>query len=261
MSRTIAISGGKGGTGKTTSAINLAVAINYFRRKSVVVDCNITTPNVGIHFGCPVLPVTLHDVLSGEKEINEAVYSHKSGTMFVPASISYYNVKNNNLSSLGRIVSQLDVDYVILDVAAGLDTEVRDTIKVADEVIIITNPELPAVTDALKTIKLCEELGIDVRGVVLNKTNSKNEDLATHAIQDILEKEIIGIIPEDRYVKFALAEKEPVVYAYPSAAVSIQYKKLAASIIGEEYDAKLPRDAKLSNQLLNAVLRFFNVKE
>lgn len=262
MTRIIAISGGKGGTGKTTTAINLALAFNYFGKRSMVVDCNVTTPNVGIHFGTPVLPVTLHDVITGKNEINDAIYSHETGTMVVPASISYENLKNSNLTSLTKILDKVkdETDFIILDCAAGLDKEVKDTLKASDEIIIVTNPELPAVTDALKTIKLCQDMKKNVLGIVVNKTNARNKDMKMDAIIGILETEIIGIIPEDKYVKDALADKQPVVYSYPKSAASIQYKKLAATIIGIDFEEKMPKDLTSWN-MFDAILRFLNIKE
>ncbi|MBS3159449.1 cell division ATPase MinD [Candidatus Woesearchaeota archaeon] len=262
MMRAIAISGGKGGTGKTTTAINLALALNYFEKKTIIIDCNVTTPNISLHFGTPILPVTLHDVLAEKKEISEAIYSHETGTMVIPASISYENLKNSNLSSLPKIIEELksQADFIILDCAAGLDKEVKDTLKAANEILIVTNPELPAVTDALKTIRLCQDLKRDILGIVVNKTNVKNKDMKIEAILDVLEKEIIGIIPEDKYIKEALAEKQPVVYSYPKSASAIQYKKLAANILGIEYDEKLPKDINSGN-IFDAILRFLNIKE
>ena len=65
MKRVIVITSGKGGVGKTTTAINLGAAINHFGRDVLIVDGNLTTPNVGIHFGSPEVPVNLNHVLSG----------------------------------------------------------------------------------------------------------------------------------------------------------------------------------------------------
>src|SRR3989344_5190520 len=197
-----------------------------------------------------------------KKEIREAIYSHETGTMVIPASISYENLKNSNLSSLPKIIEELksQADFIILDCAAGLDKEVKETLKAANEILIVTNPELPAVTDALKTIRLCQDLKRDILGIVVNKTNVKNKDMKIEAILDVLEKEIIGIIPEDKYIKEALAEKQPVVYSYPKSASAIQYKKLAANILGIEYDEKLPKDINSGN-IFDAILRFLNIKE
>src|SRR3989338_5735279 len=200
MTRVIVCAGGKGGTGKTTTSINLSAALNYFGKRVTIIDANLTTPNVGLHLGVPIVPVTLHDVLKGRSDISEAVYLHKSGTRVVPASIAL------------------------------------NALKAADEVLIVTNPEIPAVTDALKTIKLCEEIKKPVIGVIINKTNVLNADMALKDIELILEHPIIGVIPEDRSVKFALVQKDAVVHTHPKSIASIQYKKLAAELFNIDYN-------------------------
>ena len=71
MSKLITITSGKGGVGKTTTAINLGAALNAFGKDVVVLDANLTTPNVGLHLGAPLVPVSLNHVLSGKANIIE----------------------------------------------------------------------------------------------------------------------------------------------------------------------------------------------
>ncbi|RMG76099.1 MAG: septum site-determining protein MinD, partial [Bacteroidetes bacterium] len=88
MSRLITITSGKGGVGKTTTAINLATAINSFGKEVVVVDANLTTPNVGLHLGAPIVPISLNHVLLGKAKVQDAIYEHESGTKIIPSSLS-----------------------------------------------------------------------------------------------------------------------------------------------------------------------------
>ena len=261
MTRIIACAGGKGGVGKTTSVINLGAALNSFGKKVTIVDANLTTPNIGIYIGVPIVPVSLHDVLKGKKSITEAVYLHKSGTRVVPASIALSDLKKVDVSKLPEAIRGLNgtSDYIIVDVVAGLGKEALNTIKSVNEVLIITNPEMPAVTDALKTIKLCEELKIPVIGVVITKTNSKNADMDLKDVEMILERPIIGVVPEDRAIKFSQAQKDAVINTHPTSVSSIQYKKLAAKLIGIDYDA--PLNDEENEGLLNSFLRFLGFKE
>ena len=117
--------GAKGGVGKTTSAINLSAALNFFGKDVILLDANLTTPNVGIYLGVPIAPVTLHDVLRGKNEISEAVFMHKNGIRIVPASIALKDTKKLDSTKLPNHVSELygNADYVIIDGPAGLGKE------------------------------------------------------------------------------------------------------------------------------------------
>ena len=86
MKKIIVIASGKGGVGKTTTAINLAAALNHFGKKVLIIDANLTTPNVGIHLNSPEVPVNLNHVLNGEATALEAVYEHDSGINVILSS-------------------------------------------------------------------------------------------------------------------------------------------------------------------------------
>ena len=103
MTKIITITSGKGGVGKTTTAINLAAALNSFGKEVILVDANLSTPNVGLHFGAPIVPITLNHVLNGKAEIADAIYEHASGTKIMPSSLSVKDLRNINHSKLKEI--------------------------------------------------------------------------------------------------------------------------------------------------------------
>ncbi|MBI5391887.1 AAA family ATPase [Candidatus Woesearchaeota archaeon] len=259
IARKIVIMSGKGGVGKTTTAINLGAALNHFGKKVTIVDANLTTPDIGVYLGVPILPITLHDVLKGKAEISEAVYAHKSGTRIIPASIALQEAKKIHEDKLEKALEKLDdgAEFILLDGAPGLGREALASLNAADEVLVVTNPELPAVTDALKTIKFCQELGKKIMGVVVTKTNVKNADMSIMDIEEILEMPVLEIIPEDRAIKFAQAQKDAVIHTDPKSAAAVQYKKLASNLIGEEYQESLPAQ---HNPVTEFLLRWFGFK-
>lgn len=262
MTKFISVISGKGGAAKTITSINLAAALNYFGKSSTVVDANLTTPNVGVYLGMPVTPVTLHDVLKNKADIMDSIYLHPSGLRILPASISLQALKDTNPDKLKKVLQNLrgTTDYVIIDSAAGLGREALAALESADELLIVTNPEISAVTDALKTIKLAQQLKKPIKGVVLAKTNSKNPDLSNEIIEDLLEIPIISVIPEDRDVKYSIAQKQAVVNSHPNSAASISYKKLAADLIGQKYEHKY-QEKSLVEWMGDMVLRFIGLKE
>lgn len=262
MTKFISIISGKGGAAKTTTAINLAAALNKFGKSSIVVDANLTTPNIGVYLGMPVTPVTLHDVLKNKADILDSVYLHQSGIRILPASISLQALKDTNPEKLRKVLHELKgtTDFVIIDSAAGLGREALAALDAADELLIITNPELSAVTDALKTIKLAQQLKKPIRGVVLAKVNSKNPDLTIDTIESVLEVPIISVIPEDRDIKFSIAQKQAVVNSHPDSAAAISYKKLAADLIGKKYEHHY-KEQSLIEWMGDMALRFIGIKK
>ena len=243
MTHYIGVLSGKGGTGKTTSSINLGAALNYFGKDVTIVDANLSTPNIGLHLGVPVVPINLNHALSGKNHITEAVYLHPAGIKIVPAGISVDELMNVNPDKLNKTVRGLDktTDIVIVDGAAGLGKEAGSTLETVDKILIVTNPEIPAITDALKTIKVAEEFGKEVIGVILCRTKPNNLDVSLRNIETILERPVIGIIPEDKNIRESLVKKDSIVYTHPNSKASIGYKKLAANILGESYEPEIVR--------------------
>lgn len=255
MTKFVVIASGKGGTGKTTTAINLASALSDFGRDVIVVDANLHTPNVGINLGMHSTQLTLHDALKGSKNIKEVVYIHPSGIKVITSHISLDKLKEIKKERLSDVIMELagSTEIVLIDTATGFSDEVQKLIKSSDEVLIVTTPDLAAITDALKTIKLAEEHNATVIGVVLNRYADSNLDMAVENIEKMLGKNILAIIPEDKHIKKAINLKHPVIYAYPMAPSSIGFKKLAAKLIGEKYEAELDKQEQKS--LFNIALK------
>lgn len=240
MSKLITVTSGKGGVGKTTTSINLAAALNSFGKEVVVVDANLTTPNIGLHLGAPIVPVSLNHVLSGKAKIGEAIYEHESGTKIIPSSLSINELKKINhfkLKEIGKKLRRMS-DFVIYDSAAGLGDEAIAAIESADELILVTNPEIPAVTDALKTLKLAEQMGKEVRGVIVTKAYASKYEMPIKNIEEMLELPILGVIPDDDKIRASLSMKDAVIHTHPNSKASREYMKIAAKIAGIKYKEK-----------------------
>lgn len=127
-------------------------------------------------------------------------------------------------------------DIILLDAAAGLGREARITIDVADELIIVTNPDLPSITDALKTIKLAEEGGTRVLGVVVNRVRGYSYELSNRQIEEMLEVPVIVNVPEDVAIPQSIAMKTPVVSYKPRSKSAREFKRLAMFVAGERFE-------------------------
>lgn len=228
---------GKGGVGKTTSAVNLGTSINSLGKEVIIADVNLTTPNLGLHLGSPIVPVTLNHVMVNKARAEDAIYEHESGTKILPASLSMPSPKSINLNRLQDITKRLRkiADYIILDSAAGLGEEAKAAIKSSDEVIIITNPEISAVTGALKTIKLSHEMGKKILGAIITRYQNDPLEMSLESIKDMLEIPILGIVPEDRAIKESQHVKNAVIYTHPKSKSSKAYQKIARRILGPEF--------------------------
>lgn len=236
MARIIAVISGKGGVGKTTTAINLGAALNRLEKEVVIVDLNLNTPNVGVHLGAPIVPVTLNHVLKGKAEMEEAIYEHSSGTKIIPSSLSVKELTKFNTKKIPETIRILHdhADFVILDSAAGFSEEAMATMEAGEEIIIVTNPEMPAVTDALKAVKVAREMGKEVKGVIVTRHRNKRYEMPLSSIKSMLEAPIIGIIPEDKAVKEALNQRDAVVHTHPRSKVAKKYHGIAGKVSGPE---------------------------
>ena len=237
----IAVVSAKGGVGKTTTTINLTHALASFWRSIIAVDTDMTAPNLSIHLGITKYPKTIHHVLNNEAHIEDAIYQHQSGMMVIPGSVAYDHATTTPIARLKDVIPMLNgkAEIVNLDSAPGLGEEAQTTIGLSDYAIVIVTPDLAAVSDARKSVKLIKNLNKKVLGVIINRTHPTDE-LSQEEVEAFLETPILGTVPDDFYVRSAYKLKSPVSYAHPESVVTGHYKKIAAAIIGEPYKENIP---------------------
>ena len=236
MTRIITFLSGKGGVGKTTISSNVAEALHEAGKRVIIIDANITTPNLSLHYGLDEKGPSLHDVLNGKVKINDVIYKTHTGLMVIPGGLSFNNLKTKIKKTLSKSLIDLigKFDYIIIDASAGLGRETEMAIKASDEMVIVTNPELPAVTDALKAKKMAEEYRVSLLGVVLNKATGLDFDLDSENISEFLELPLLGIVPHDINVRRSIKDRIPVVASYPDSKSSKAIKAIVNRIAGEE---------------------------
>ncbi len=228
--RIISIVSSKGGSGKTTAALNLGVSFLHCQKDVTIIDANLHNPNVGIHLGAPQVPIHFNHVLQGKHSIHDAVYHHKSGMKVVPASLSVQDM-HSPTNNLRNHLKSLHTDIAILDTPSGFHQNAVHALSAADEALLVTLPEWPALTDALKTLQALRSFQVPCRGIIVNKTGSRH-DIPNLSIQDFLKAPILASIPFDSNMRYSSRMKEPLVYLDPCSPASESYINLARHLSG-----------------------------
>ena len=166
------------------------------------------------------------------------------------------NLKGEKLKTAVADVEGL-LDYLIVDAGAGLGKEAFHAMDASDKILIVTNPEMVAVTDALKTIQIARKMKKQILGVLLTRYRGDDYDMDLKEIENILEYPIIGTIPEDKNIRKAASKKMPILYSYPNSEASVGYKKLAAKILGKTFEPDMTPPTKKKEGLIRDLLRIF----
>ncbi len=235
MTRVIGIVSGKGGVGKTTTTINLATALMGFGQNVIAVDADVKMSGLGLQLGMYHFPVTLNDVLMERGYIQQALYIHSSGLRIIPASLCVEDVR---VSRLKHVLSDpfLKDNIVVVDAPPGLEKNSISILKSCPEVLIVTTPEIPSITDAMKIICTAKKMDTKPIGIIVNMYKNRNShQINFKEIESTCGIPVIGTIPEDKIIKKGLFFGVPSVLLNPYSPSSLAFKEIAARIIGENY--------------------------
>jgi len=255
LARVICVASGKGGTGKTTISANLGVALAKMGKEVIVLDADITLANLELILGMEGLPVTLQNVLAGEASTEDAIYTGPAGVKIIPAGISLEGLRKANPDRLEEVLlSLLDMaEFIILDAPAGLEKSAIVALAASDELLLVVNPEIASITDALKTKYIAERLGTKMLGIIVNRVTKLGVEIAKKEIEAILEGKVLAVIPEDPEVRKAAAFGQPVVLRNPKSPASRALYELAGKIAGIE--VKVEEKGKGFRRLLSLFRR------
>lgn len=239
MTNTIAIVSGKGGVGKTTTAANLALSLQEFGENVVAIDCDQAASNLALHLDVHPMPEqTLQKALDGEENVLESISLHESGLMVMPST---HAIKEERLEKdkLQNIIDNIDVDgSVLIDAPPGLTENVHTILDVADEILLVTNPEIPAVTDAVKVMEAIKQKQGHKDNVkpVLTKHDETRKEVDDSEAEMALEVPIFSKIPYDKDLKDSIFMQTPVVHYSPYSKSAIGYRRLAAKLTENYYE-------------------------
>jgi len=235
----IAVTGGKGGVGKTTIAVNLAASLAGRGKQVMLLDGDLGLANVDVFLGLTPR-LTLADVLAGNCTLEEILLDAPQGFKVVPAASGIAQLAElDTLTHVGLVRAFGDitskVDIMVIDTAPGIAGSVLQFSQAAQQVLVVLCDEPASLTDAYALIKiLSRDHGVKQFRVVVNQVRGRGmgqalfqrfERVATRFLSVHLD--YVGEIPEDAFLRRSIREQRPVVTAYPSAPASVALKTLA----------------------------------
>jgi len=240
--RSISISSGKGGTGKTMLTANLGIALGNMGHDTTILDGDLAMANLAIILGMHRCELSFLDVLTGKADLKDVIYRNY-GIKVIPTGFRFEDV-HDVLSKVKRerveeVIAELlrQTEFLLIDAPAGIQDATIISIAAAREMLPVCNPTYPSLVDCFKTIRLANVLGSWTRGLVVNRTG-KAADLSTGEVEQFMSRTlgampVLAEIPEDPKVQEAEREAIPVVVYEPECEASIAINELAKVIVGE----------------------------
>ncbi len=237
--RRIVLTSGKGGVGKTTTTANLGAALAKAQQRVVLVDADIGLRNLDLVLGLEKRIVfDLVEVVEGRCQLRQALIKDKRFTSLsiLPAAQTRDKTAVSEAQFAGVIDGLTELcDYVLIDCPAGIEHGFRNAVAGAAEAIVITTPEVSAIRDADRVIGKLKERGLPIR-LIVNRIRPEmvrsGDMMSVDDVVDILNVELLGIIPDDEDIIDATNRGEPVVLGSDSRLSDI-YAKIARRLAGQ----------------------------
>ena len=240
----LAVTGGKGGVGKSNVTVNLAIELGKLGRNVLILDADLGLANIDVL--CGIQPQgTLTDVLHGKLSLDDIVVQIDERVRLLPASSGASKVASLTQAEYGGLIHAFSsmkapIDALIIDTPAGIGSQVTAFCRAAREVVVVVCDEPTSVSDAYSTIKiLSREFHVKRFNVLVNKVASGTD--ALDLFDKLLEKtdanldvmlSYLGAIPQDNHLHIGACEQSPVVKSYPESQAAIAFKKLAKTVKG-----------------------------
>ncbi|MEM3091955.1 MAG: AAA family ATPase [Candidatus Pacearchaeota archaeon] len=235
MTKVIGIISLKGGVGKTTIVSALGSAFSEIGKKTLLIDANLSSANLGLHFNLINPEKTLHHVLNMTAHPKEAIYNVGKFDI-MPASI-FEKVKVNPLKLRDRIRPlKKDYDIIIIDSSPSLDEETLGVMLSSDGILVVTTPDYPTLSSTIKAVNLAKQRGTPIMGIIINKLHKKNFEISLRDIEKTLDLPVLAVIPYDVDFIKSTSIMESYVSMKPNSKGSIECKKLASVLVGEKYN-------------------------
>jgi septum site-determining protein MinD len=241
MGNSLGIVSLKGGVGKTSAVVALGAAIANFGKKVVLIDANFSAPNLGIHLDILNPEVTLHNVLSKQANITAAIQQLENFDIIPSAVLSKLKINPFKLKDKVKTLKGR-YDYVLIDSSPSANHETLAAMLASDEILAVTTPDYSTLSTTLTAVHKAKQRGTPIKGLILNKVRHKDFELSLEEIEDAAGIPVLAVIPDDVNILRAQAKFIPSTIFKPKSPASIEYNKLAATIVGEKYKpAKLKK--------------------
>ncbi len=240
MTEIIGICSAKGGVGKTTISINLALTLSkYFKKKVLLVDFNLTAPHISLYLG--IVPKrTLNEVLRGEISIEKALESYFYDIKLLLASQKIEDLIGVNLSSFREELEKIKdkFDFIIIDLAPGIGREAANGILACDSLITVGIPDIGSFSDLSRIKSIVEGLNKKIVGVVLNQVLNRRFEIEEKDVQSLGLK-LLAKIPFHEKFRESVNKKIPIVIDKSSPKEIIRpFLKISSCITGETVEIK-----------------------
>ncbi|WP_076430959.1 cell division ATPase MinD [Haladaptatus litoreus] len=247
-----AVASGKGGVGKTTTAINLGAMLASAKHEVIVVDTDLGMANVESYLDFEQTDSTLHEVLAGEATIEDSIYEAPGDIHVLPSSTDIHAFAQSQTAKLQQVVAQLreEYEYVLLDTGAGISYDTILPLSLSDGVLLVTTPDVAAVRDTAKTAELTARVEGTVRGAVL--THRSNDILNADDVEGTLDTDVLTVVPDDETVPMGIDAGRPLAVFAPTSPAATAYRELADILTGETDTPELsgePNSTKSSDSM------------
>ncbi len=256
LARVIAVTSGKGGVGKSNTAINLAIQFRRMEKRVVILDADFGLANIEIMFGA-VPKYNLYDLIYQGKSIKDIITWGPMDVGFISGGSGIAGMSNLNREYLNYIIqnlSELDTltDVIIVDTGAGISDAVLEFLVSSGEILLVTTPEPTSITDSyslLKALNRHSRFKMDSTQVKVLANRVDNEEEGTDLflkLNAVVTKYLkipityLGSVPRDEQLSKAVMQQSPISMQNPNAKSAKAFEEIAMKLMDKEVSKSVP---------------------